>query len=305
MNLQPSQDLGDTSLLLPIFGRLPDDLKVIVCDQVEEFLHQASFLRRADLYQAHLVHTKGITLEVAEVTVEFKAADASEAVVDAAIGDELSVVQSLTTKLPPVLAHDIAASFDDELACKPQAVQRWFEARNQAVSKACSRVRKKYGSSAAASVSMRGNAVIRSIAAQPEGTSPLGKHHHGAPNKVLGHAARDVRYLITSYVPQSCPWYADVVQDAASALAACLSPMSALETSMKLMSLLKSDDPSRPALKDNCASRAFAMVSKCPAVMLQSMFLRAVTNTSGVQLTALDRTESYTVIAQWLQVCHT
>eukprot|EP00892_Ulva_mutabilis_P002295 jgi/Ulvmu1/12066/UM083_0079.1 len=260
MDLQPSQGMDDASSLFTIFGRLPDDLQEIVCDQVEEFVHQASFLRRAALYQAHVLHTKGIVLERAEEAVAVKPADADGVVLDPAVGEELNVVHSLTTKLPPVLEQDIAASFDEE-TCKPQAVHRWFEERNDAMSKACSRIRKKHGSTASASVSMRGNAVIRSIASQPE----------------------------------------EVVHDAASALAACLSPMSALETSMKLMSLLKSNDPSKPGLKDNCASRAFALVSKCPAVMLQSMFLRAVTNTSGVQLTALDRTESYTVIAQWLQ----
>lgn len=71
---------------------------------------------------------------------------------------------------------------------------------------------------------------------------------------------------------------------------------------MKLMSLLQSDDPRKPALKDSCASRAFSLVSKCPSVMLQSMLLRSVVNTSAIQLTALDRTDIYTVIAQWLQV---
>ena len=161
--------MDNASILLPIFGRLPDNLRDIVCDQAEEFVHQASFLRRADLYQAHLLHTKSIRLDPAEDTVHVKAVDDIELVIDAAVEDELKLVQSLTTKLPPVLEQDIASSFDTETECKPQAVHRWFEERNKAVSKTCSRVRKKYGSTA--SVSMRGNAVIRSVASQPEGAS--------------------------------------------------------------------------------------------------------------------------------------
>lgn len=170
MNAQLS-GMDDSSSLSPIFGRLPDDLKEIVCDQVEDFLQQASFLRRADHYQAHLLHTRGIHLNPHEEIVEVKAVECDEAVADPAVVDELSIVQALTTKLPPVIEQDVAAALDDEQACKPQAVHRWFEDRNQAISKACSRARKRYASNASASISMRGNAVLRRVAPQTKGVT--------------------------------------------------------------------------------------------------------------------------------------
>lgn len=166
-----TERMEDRSSLSPIFGRLPDDLRDIVCNQVEDFLQQASFLRRADLYQAHLVHTRGIHLNTPEEVVEVKVVEPDEAVTDPAVVDELSFVQSLTTKLPPVIEQDVAAAFDDEQACKPSAVHRWFEDRNQAISKACSRTRKKYASDAIASMSMRGNAVLRRVGPRTQGVT--------------------------------------------------------------------------------------------------------------------------------------
>ena len=327
MNAQPS-GMDDNPSLFPVFGRLPDDLKDIVCDQVEEFLQQASFLRRADHFQAYLVHTRGVRLSTPEEQIEIKAVEGDETISDPGVVEELSVVQALTTKLPPVLEQDVAESFDDEQACKPQAVHRWFEDRNQALSKASSRARKRFSTASVTSVSMRGNAVLRSVAPLAEGM-----HHLQTMTEVTCHLQNcPVLLLMQQFAYcQTAPESIDIhvreqcgplacfvavvllirnsrvadggVHDVSSALAACLSPMTALETSMKLMSLLQSDDPRQPALKDNSASRAFALVTKCPSIMLQSMLLKSVINTSGMQLTALDRTDIYTVVAQWLQVC--
>lgn len=68
------------------------------------------------------------------------------------------------------------------------------------------------------------------------------------------------------------------------------------------MQLLDQSDASRPKIKDSVSAKAFACVTQCPSVLLQTMLLRCLQHTKQLQLMALSKSEVYTTLAQWLQV---
>ena len=68
------------------------------------------------------------------------------------------------------------------------------------------------------------------------------------------------------------------------------------------MQLFDQSDSSRPKIRDGLSAKAFACVTQCPSILLQTMMLRCVQHTKQIQLMPLSKSEVYTTLAQWLQV---
>lgn len=75
-----------------------------------------------------------------------------------------------------------------------------------------------------------------------------------------------------------------------------------MESSLSLMQLLDQSDASRPKIRDATSAKAFACVTQCPSVLLQTLLLRCMEHTKQLQLMALSKSEVYTTLSQWLQV---
>jgi hypothetical protein len=75
-----------------------------------------------------------------------------------------------------------------------------------------------------------------------------------------------------------------------------------MESSLSLMQLLDQSDAYRRRIKDAYSAKAFACVTQCPSVLLQTLLLRCIENTRQMQLMSLNRGDVYTTLAQWLQV---
>lgn len=268
--------------LLGSLKQLPPHISVRVCEQAADVLHQADFLRRALHFQAQVSGKDALapTAQQAEL-------DRRDDNVPAEVASQLDTLFSAASTFTPQLLDVVAQA----VKCKTESVRNWFEQRNRSTRQTCKRLAKKRSGSGTG----RGALFRRAQAVIHAGSSITGLRCNCKLCICCVSGASTFLILIG---PGRC-----VKSICAGALESRLAPKTALDSSLSLMQLLDQSDASRPKIRDAVAAKAFACVTQCPSVLLQTLLLRCLEHTRQMQLMALSKSDVYTTLAQWLQVC--